>query len=81
MPWQLKSDKLCAYMPRKELIIFTCELPRVSHEIAHMVEMNNFDRLKKDDWGLIFNDWFRGKESKFDYSKFSNKFIIGSAAR
>lgn len=41
-----------AYRPRKDTILIGCKLPPLAHEIAHMVEMNDFSRLLKDDWGF-----------------------------
>lgn len=60
----------CGYMPRKHQILMTYDLPRVSHEISHMVEMNDLNRLIIDDWGLYFKDELHGK-SPFDNCKFA----------
>ncbi len=46
------------YIPRKDFIIFPCQLFQIEdHDLAHMVEMNNFQRLLKPDWGMkTFSD-------------------------
>lgn len=46
------------YIPRKDVIIFPCQFMRIEdHDLAHMVEMNNFHRLLKPDWGMkTFSD-------------------------
>lgn len=44
-----------SYIPKKNLIIIATTLPSITHEISHMVEMNDFSRLIKDDWGLWNN--------------------------
>lgn len=67
--WEMKenTNELCAYMPRKDAIYLTHDLPRVSHEISHIIEMTDFDRLIKDDLGLGWDhpldEWFKNKNS------------------
>lgn len=41
-----------AYFPTKNAIYITTGLPSLSHETAHMVEMNDYSRLLQGDWGL-----------------------------
>lgn len=40
------------YKPGKNAIMFPYCLPSVAHEVAHVVEMNNFSRLVQDDFGM-----------------------------
>lgn len=40
------------YIPTKEYIILSYTIPNIAHEISHFVEMNNFDRLIKPDFGF-----------------------------
>lgn len=44
-----------AYIVNKNNILFAAQIPYASHEIAHMVEMSDFNRCLKSDWG--FQDW------------------------
>lgn len=48
----IKDDRITAYEPNKNHILLAAHVPSISHEIAHMVEMNKFSRLVQDDWGL-----------------------------
>lgn len=45
-------DDKWAYKPTKKCIYIAHSLPTIAHEIAHMVEMNDFSRLLLQDWGL-----------------------------
>lgn len=40
------------YIPRKDVILFSMGLPTAEHEIAHMVEMSDINRVTLPDWGL-----------------------------
>lgn len=45
-------DNVQGYMVNKERIYFHPLFPNPSHEVAHMVEMNNLERCIQNDWGL-----------------------------
>lgn len=40
------------YLVRKDHVQFCTSIPTPYHEVAHMVEMQDFSRLVKDDWGI-----------------------------
>jgi hypothetical protein len=40
------------YIPTKKYIYIPYGFPSISHQVAHMVEMNNQSRLTKYDWGF-----------------------------
>lgn len=46
------NEKDIGYSPTKECIYIGTHVPMIEHEIAHMVEMNDFKRCVMDDWGL-----------------------------
>lgn len=45
-----------AYIIRKNYIKITAIIPRIEHEISHFVEMNDYSRLLKDDFGFAKDD-------------------------
>lgn len=60
------------YIPSKDVIVFPCQFMRIEeHEVAHMVEMNNFRRLLKHDWGM----------KNFSNSNPSNKEFFAALSR
>jgi hypothetical protein len=49
------NSNIVYYEVEKSQITFTTKYPRLNHEIAHFVEMNNLDRLIKNDFGFSNN--------------------------
>jgi hypothetical protein len=45
-------EEKVGYIPTKKQIMFPVDFPRGTHQISHIVEMNNFSRLTKKDWGM-----------------------------
>lgn len=62
------TDNTVGYIPSKETLYIAEGLPSIDHEIAHMLEMRDFNRLTKVDLGL---------ESPFDRNA---KFTIKESA-
>jgi hypothetical protein len=63
------------YMPFKNVILISDEMiPKLSHQIAHMVEMNNFSRCVQHDWNF-------GTIDKMTSDKFSTKFYVAAMLR
>jgi hypothetical protein len=61
-----------SYVVRKDKVVMTSYLPRVSHEIAHMVEMKSYGRLLLDDWG--FDRITSGTDPKNTFAKANSAF-------
>lgn len=61
------------YVPTKEVIFMPCTFPTIEHEICHMIEMKDYDRCLKVDWGLAL-------PQKSVYSEKPNR-IISAAVR
>ena len=52
---ELTDGSVVYYDVQKSGITFTTKYPRLNHEIAHFVEMNDYDRLIKNDFGFSNN--------------------------
>jgi hypothetical protein len=59
------------YFATKNFLLFPCTIPHLPHEVAHMVEMNNFNRLIKTDWGF----------KAFYNSNYSRNELVAATAR
>lgn len=64
-----------AYIPSKDNIIIAYKIPPIEHEIAHIVEMNDYNRLVITDFDMPF----RGPKASLFYNKKS--VYITSCAR
>lgn len=63
------KTNLVGYMPRKDCLIFVDGLPTLTHEIGHMVEMQDIKRCILPDMGMIFkpNAWRNNELSTAEY--------------
>jgi hypothetical protein len=60
------DKKEFGYIPSKDKLLIPYDFPRASHEIAHMVEMNNPERWTKTDWGFPkIDNFMRGSANGF----------------
>lgn len=65
-----------AYIPRKDVILFPVALPAAEHEIAHMVEMSNINRIILPDWGIASH-----LNTKWDVKDIKMSSLIAAASR
>jgi hypothetical protein len=73
----LTNGKVQGYIPTKSAIHIPCRFPRINHEIAHIVEVKDFTRLTKIDWGMrIFG---RARRTDPLYVASDNGFFAGMA--
>lgn len=61
------------YLPTKKQLVFPCELPAASHQIAHMIEMTNPNRWTMIDWGMATPEG--------DFSNFKARNYFAALAR
>jgi|SRR5271166_1647710 len=70
------GDSKC-YIPSKKMLAFTYNFPTLAHEIAHVVEVSDFARLTKTDFGMrIFG---RARHTHPFYRPTDNGFFAGMA--
>jgi hypothetical protein len=50
------------YIPEKSQLFIAYQLPAIEHEIAHIVELNDINRLLKVDWGMESGFEFGAKQ-------------------
>jgi hypothetical protein len=85
MVFEDSDGKEQAYTPTKECIYLTYDLPELTHEIAHMVEMNNFSRLTLVDWGFwlgrnkSIKSWFAAAAREARVRSIECKFYSGAS--
>jgi hypothetical protein len=56
------------YIPEKERLLIPTDLPLLQHEIAHIVEMTNFDRLLLNDLGMPLNGVMKKFQTNSKYT-------------
>lgn len=63
------------YIPRKNEIFITGVFPTLSHEIAHIVEINDKNRLLKDDFGMsvLFAEKLFKSNAKYSFAAFARE--------
>lgn len=66
------NKDIIAYYPSKQFIYMAYDLPHLSHEVAHMVEMQDMNRILLPDWGMLAFD---------DKGKISDKGFFAALAR
>jgi hypothetical protein len=60
------SRKLIAYSPNfNGNILLPLQFPRITHEIGHMVEINDIKRIFKNDWGQKMLTKYHSTSSQF----------------